>query len=161
MSESVGLALEDAGWKEDLLTRRLEVFRLRVQGQSADDIADMLGISRRAVYYDWAAIRGVLARSAGPELEETRAKAEARLERCYALLMVEAVNAVKGNRSPVAALAEIRRVIVSMAELRGAIDRRPVLHMPPGADDDLRDKSDDELLAELQQLAGDVSQGRS
>lgn len=159
MSEAAGLALLEAGWSEVLLKRRLEVFRLRVNGHSMDDIAEQVGVSRRAAYYDWQAIREVLAMAAGPELEVTRSKAEARLETIYSRLMAEAGRALQSGRASVSALREARATVVSLCELRGAIDRRPVI-APIIDTEGLSDKSEEELrellgqeLSELRDMA--------
>jgi AcrR family transcriptional regulator len=160
--ESTVIALQDAGWKEDLLERRLLVFARRAAGVSMEDIARELGISRRSAYYDWEAIREVLAAAAAPELEETRAKHEARLERIYSLLMAEAAVRLTAGESPVSALREARSTTVSQAELRGAIDRRAlVLPATSDAQHELADKSEEELremvvddLEAIAELAG-------
>lgn len=147
--ESTIIALHNAKWTDVQLERRLIIFERRASGVSMREIAKEIDKSLRQAYYDWEAIRDVLAEMAAPVLEEIRSKGEARLERIYSLLMAEAAVRAKAGHSTVEALRAARSTVVAQCELRGAIDRRAVIMNQAIAEAGLSDKTDDELRADI------------
>lgn len=143
-------ALRAAGWTPSVLKRRLELFDLRSRGVPMVQCIETLKKSPRQVFYDWRAIRGVVATTAAPEIAEIRARIDARLERIFTLAMTEIANRAKENdKLPAAMLREARQAMVALGEMYGAIDRRPVVATSGTGLESLATKTDAELRTAL------------
>lgn len=150
-------ALQAAGWRPRELQRRLHLFDLRAKGIPMLDCVRQLAdppyrASRRTVFYDWSAIRRTLAASAAPEISETKARLDARLERIYTLAMGEIARRLNaGDKLPSGMLREARQAMVALGEMYGAIDRRPIVPIGPGVGESHLTKTDAELDALLRE----------